>query len=79
MAMEEGINYAYIGNVPGHPGDHTYCAHCGEMIIQRMGFAVLDYHIVGGKCEYCGNPIPGVWGEAKPAQGAEQPVGPTDH
>nr|NIO68217.1 AmmeMemoRadiSam system radical SAM enzyme [Anaerolineae bacterium] len=79
MAMEEGINYAYIGNVPGHPGDHTYCAHCGERIIQRLGFAVVDYHIVDGKCEYCGNPIPGVWGEAKPGEGAEQPVGPSDY
>lgn len=61
IAMEEGINYAYIGNVPGHPGNHTYCAHCGEIIIGRLGFAVREYHIVDGKCEYCGNPIPGVW------------------
>jgi hypothetical protein len=41
---------------------------------------VVDYHIVDGKCEYCGNPIPGVWGEAKPGEGgAEQPVGPSDY
>jgi pyruvate formate lyase activating enzyme len=79
VAMEEGIHYAYIGNVPGHPGDHTYCAHCGQMIIQRMGFAVVDYHIVDGKCEYCGNPVPGVWGEAGPGEGVEQPMGPSDY
>jgi pyruvate formate lyase activating enzyme len=63
IAMEEGIHYAYIGNVPGHPGDNTYCYNCGQTIIARMGFAVVDYHIVEGRCEYCGNPIPGVWGE----------------
>ena len=24
IAMEEGMRYAYVGNVPGHPGDNTY-------------------------------------------------------
>jgi len=61
IAMDEGIRYAYIGNVPGHPGDNTYCHHCAEMIIRRMGFTILENHIVDGKCEYCGQPIPGVW------------------
>jgi pyruvate formate lyase activating enzyme len=62
VALQEGINYAYVGNVPGHPANHTYCARCGEPIIIRQGFAVLEYHIRGGNCEYCANPIPGVWG-----------------
>jgi pyruvate formate lyase activating enzyme len=61
IAMEEGINYAYIGNVPGHAANHTYCARCGEPIIVRQGFAVLEYHLTNGHCDYCGNPIPGVW------------------
>lgn len=61
IAMDKGIRYAYIGNVPGHPGDNTYCHHCAEMIIRRMGFTILENHIVDGKCEYCGQPIPGVW------------------
>ena len=62
VAMEEGLHYVYIGNVPGHPGTHTYCPNCGRVIIRRMGFAVVENHIVEGKCEYCGNLIPGVWG-----------------
>jgi len=61
IAMEEGISYVYIGNVPGHPANNTYCAHCGKLIIGRMGFYVTEYHLVEGKCEYCGNRIPGVW------------------
>jgi pyruvate formate lyase activating enzyme len=61
IAKDEGIRYAYIGNVPGHPGDNTYCHHCGEMIIRRLGFTILENHVVGSKCEYCGQPIPGVW------------------
>ncbi len=60
-ALEEGIRYPYIGNVPGHLGDNTFCHRCGEMIIRRLGFSILEYHMVGGKCEYCDQPIPGVW------------------
>jgi pyruvate formate lyase activating enzyme len=61
IALEEGIHYVYIGNVPGHSANNTYCAHCGKLIIGRVGFSVTEYHLVEGKCEYCGNPIPGVW------------------
>jgi len=61
IALDAGIRYAYVGNVPGHPGDNTYCHHCGQMIIQRQGFAVVAYHIKDGKCEFCGQAIPGVW------------------
>ena len=62
IALEEGVWYAYVGNVPGHPGENTYCRHCGEVLIQRRGFTVLDNNIVDGKCRFCGAPIPGVWG-----------------
>jgi pyruvate formate lyase activating enzyme len=78
IAMEEGIQYAYIGNVPGHPGDNTYCHNCGKTIMARMGFAVVGYHIVDGKCEYCGNPIPGVWGETG-LGGVIEMTGPHDY
>ncbi len=61
IAFEEGIHYAYTGNLPGHPGDNTYCHHCGELIIGRLGFAVMENHIVDGKCSFCGQAIPGVW------------------
>jgi pyruvate formate lyase activating enzyme len=61
IAMDAGINYVYVGNVPGHPGDHTYCAHCGQPVIVRQGFAILEYHLEHGNCAYCGYPIPGVW------------------
>jgi pyruvate formate lyase activating enzyme len=61
IALEEGIHYAYVGNVPGHPGDNTYCHRCGKLLIRRMGFSIVEKHIVDGKCEYCGQAIPGVW------------------
>jgi pyruvate formate lyase activating enzyme len=61
IAVEEGIHYAYIGNVPGHPADNTYCHHCGKLIIRRLGFAVAETHLVDGRCRFCDQPIPGVW------------------
>jgi pyruvate formate lyase activating enzyme len=61
IALEEGIHYAYVGNVPGHAGDNTYCHHCGKMIILRQGYTIMENHIVNGRCEFCGQPIPGVW------------------
>jgi len=64
-ALDAGVKYAYIGNVPGHEANHTYCPNCGEILIGRLGFAVQAYHISGGACEFCGQLIAGVW--ASPA------------
>jgi pyruvate formate lyase activating enzyme len=72
VAIEEGLRFVYIGNVPGHEGNHTFCPNCGKPIIVRMGFAVIENRIKEGKCEFCGEPIPGVWGEAKaPLEGGQ--------
>jgi len=61
IAKDEGLHYVYIGNVPGHSAEHTYCHRCGKPIILRMGFFVVENHVQDGKCEYCGQAIPGVW------------------
>ena len=37
IALDAGIKYAYIGNVPGHLGENTYCPKCKKMIIERKG------------------------------------------
>ena len=60
-ALDVGLHYVYLGNVPGHEGNHTYCPNCGRMIIQRAGMATVAIDIVDGRCGYCGTPIPGVW------------------
>ena len=61
MALQEGIHYVYMGNVPGHKGTHTYCHNCGKMIVHRFGFRILDNQIDAGKCGLCGTAVPGVW------------------
>jgi pyruvate formate lyase activating enzyme len=61
IAHEEGLHYVYIGNVPGHPLDNTYCPNCGKVLIKRLGYDVLENNIVDSKCKFCGESIPGVW------------------
>jgi pyruvate formate lyase activating enzyme len=60
-ALELGLHYVYLGNVPGHEGNHTYCPRCGQMIIQRAGMATMAINMVNGQCGYCHAPIAGVW------------------
>jgi len=61
IAMAAGIRYAYVGNVPGHPGNHTYCPGCRKVVIRRDNFFVTEMHLANGACEYCKRPIAGVW------------------
>ncbi len=54
-AKEAGLEYPYIGNVPGHPYENTNCPKCGELLIDRSGFSVVHNSITGdGKCPKCG-------------------------
>jgi pyruvate formate lyase activating enzyme len=61
IAMEAGLRYVYIGNVPGHPGENTYCPSCGRILIHRYGYAILENNIKNGSCFFCGKKIPGIW------------------
>lgn len=61
IAIKEGIRYVYIGNVPGHRYNSTYCPKCNKRIITRIHFSVIDINLKDGKCKNCGNPIPGLW------------------
>jgi pyruvate formate lyase activating enzyme len=60
-AMERGIHYAYVGNVPDHPGNHTYCPSCGKALIRRTGFFIVETNVKNGRCTYCRGKIAGVW------------------
>jgi pyruvate formate lyase activating enzyme len=61
IAVKTGIRYAYVGNVPRHWAEHTYCHKCGKMIVERRGFRILSNHLEHGKCKFCSDTIPGVW------------------
>jgi len=61
IAMDQGVRYAFMGNVPGHPGNSSYCPSCGEVVIGRKGFFITSNTLNDGRCSACDEPIAGVW------------------
>ena len=60
-AMETGLNYVYIGNVPGHEAENTWCPQCGALLIQRRGYTTTLKELRDGRCARCGLAVPGIW------------------
>jgi pyruvate formate lyase activating enzyme len=61
IARQEGLHYSYIGNVPGHMAENTYCPECRDIAVRRRGYQIQEINISKGRCRSCDNPIPGVW------------------
>ena len=63
IAMKKGLKFVYVGNVPGHEGESTYCPKCGRVLVRRYGYAVLEDRLTptGGRCPWDGTRIPGIW------------------
>jgi len=61
IALDGGIHYVYMGNVPGHEGENTYCPNCGKILVRRLGYQIYENHIQNSRCEYCRHPIAGIW------------------
>ena len=57
IAKEEGLEYVYCGNVPGHESESTYCPSCGELVIKRKGYRVKEMRLEGRKCAGCGKEL----------------------
>ena len=62
VADSEGLHYVYLGNVPGHPAESTYCPKCRHMVVERLGFTVKNIRLHKGRCPDCQQEIAGVWG-----------------
>ena len=60
IAKKVGLNFVYLGNVPG-VGENTYCPHDGTLLIEREGFLVKKNILKNGRCPVCGRKIPGIW------------------
>jgi pyruvate formate lyase activating enzyme len=60
IALDAGLQFVFIGNVPGHAGANTVCPRCGRTVIERRGFSITTNLLDNGRCP-CGETIPGVW------------------
>jgi pyruvate formate lyase activating enzyme len=73
IAMENGVRYAYVGNVHDRGRESTYCHHCGTVLIARDWHQLLGWSLdAAGRCRSCGTrcagvfePAPGNWGQKR--------------
>jgi pyruvate formate lyase activating enzyme len=73
IGREAGLRFVYLGNVPGHRWEHTYCPGCERPLITRWGLGLTGYHLDRARlmqarqhqaqCPDCKRPVPGVWGD----------------
>ncbi|MBI5326096.1 MAG: AmmeMemoRadiSam system radical SAM enzyme [Ignavibacteriae bacterium] len=61
IALDAGMKYVYLGNVPGHPGENTFCPNCRKQIIERKGYYILENNLKKNCCKFCGEKIAGIW------------------
>jgi len=61
IAQKAGLQYVYIGNVPGTGGEDTWCPECKKLVVRRNGYMITENHLKKGACSHCSHPIPGVW------------------
>lgn len=56
VAKEEGMNYVYIGNVPGSRYQSTFCPECGKLCVERDMMRTVSFNLTkDGKCPECGH------------------------
>ncbi|MDH5546679.1 MAG: AmmeMemoRadiSam system radical SAM enzyme [Gammaproteobacteria bacterium] len=64
IAMDNGVRYAYTGNVHDKAGQSTYCHQCGEILIGRDWYVLSDWNLdAQGRCIKCSTPCAGVFEE----------------
>lgn len=60
IGKAEGLHHVYMGNLSSTLGANTFCPQCGELLIERNGFAVKG-GVRDGICPKCQTQIAGVW------------------
>lgn len=60
-ARQAGLEYVYLGNIPGHEGENTSCPHCQRLLIRRRGYQIMENNLKKGHCPKCGKKIAGIW------------------
>jgi pyruvate formate lyase activating enzyme len=81
IAVNNGVRYAYTGNVHDAAGDATCCHECGRVLIQRDWYELRSWDLSpDGTCPGCGTALAGRFSERPGTWGARrQPVRLSDH
>jgi pyruvate formate lyase activating enzyme len=57
IGQKAGLQYIYMGNVPGRGGESTYCYQCRALLVERSGFNVTHNLIKSDRCSHCNAPV----------------------
>jgi pyruvate formate lyase activating enzyme len=73
IALHNGVQYAYVGNVHDKKGDSTWCHQCGQLLIGRDWYELSEWNLTPeGRCKHCGTPCAGVFEEQPGKWGARR-------
>jgi len=74
IALDNGLHYAYTGNVHDTQGSSTWCHSCGELLIKRDWYQLGHWGLTeNGSCANCGTALPGHF-EAKPGSFGQRSI-----
>lgn len=56
IGKDTGLENVYLGNITTNGRENTYCPHCQNMVIERLGYQIKR-HDQAGHCASCGQKI----------------------
>ncbi|MCW8911395.1 MAG: AmmeMemoRadiSam system radical SAM enzyme [Gammaproteobacteria bacterium] len=73
IAIDNGVRYAYTGNVHDKAGESTYCHHCGAILIGRDWYELSEWNLdANGCCQKCATQLAGVFEETAGTWGSKR-------
>jgi len=71
IALDNGVRYAYTGNVYDPEGSSTWCHVCGERLIERAAYNIGEWRLdAEGRCRSCRTPVAGHFATQADSHGA---------
>ena len=61
IAKNMGLKYVYTGNIRDVKTSTTYCKNCGEKLVIRDGYQIIENNITNGVCPKCHTSCEGVF------------------
>ncbi len=73
IAKAHGLAHVYTGNVHDPGGQSTFCASCGQLLIERDWYQLGEWNLdADGKCNRCGTALAGRFAPKKGSWGARR-------
>ncbi|MDP2661635.1 MAG: AmmeMemoRadiSam system radical SAM enzyme, partial [Dehalococcoidia bacterium] len=53
LGQRAGLQFVYLGNVPGTDRENTLCPACGRLAVRRLGYRTEVVGMTDGRCAHC--------------------------